>query len=90
MAHKIGAICAAAIGIGTAGAQSQLAARTTRYTDIFSLPRVHTRYRIRQAMVSSVVTVAKAVQDAVRNAVESMTGVKILAVNVNVCRIIRQ
>ncbi len=38
----------------------------------------------------SVVSVAKAVQDAVTNAVESMTGVKVQAVNVNVCGIIRQ
>lgn len=38
----------------------------------------------------SVVAVAKAVQDAVTNAVESMTGVDILAVNVNVCGIVRQ
>lgn len=38
----------------------------------------------------SVVTVAAAVQDAIRNAVESMAGVKINAVNVNVCGIVRQ
>ena len=38
----------------------------------------------------SVVTVAANVQEAVRNAVESMTGVKIEAVNVNVCGIVRQ
>ena len=38
----------------------------------------------------SVVTVASAVQDAIRSAVESMTGVKIVAVNVNVCGIVRQ
>ena len=38
----------------------------------------------------SVVTVAKAVQDAVSSALESMTGVKVAAVNVNVCGIIRQ
>ncbi len=38
----------------------------------------------------SVVSVAKAVQDAVTNAVESMTGVQITAVNVNVCGIVRQ
>ena len=38
----------------------------------------------------SVVTVAKAVQDAITNAVESMTGVEILSVNVNVCGIVRQ
>ncbi len=38
----------------------------------------------------SVVDVAKAVQAAVTAAVESMTGVKVNAVNVNVCGIIRQ
>lgn len=38
----------------------------------------------------SVVTVANAVQDTVRSAVESMTGVKVTAVNVNVCGIVRQ
>ena len=38
----------------------------------------------------SVVSVAKAVQDAVTNALESMAGVKIAAVNVNVCGIVRQ
>ena len=38
----------------------------------------------------SVVNVAAAVQDAVRNAVESMTGVTVSAVNVNVCGIVRQ
>jgi len=38
----------------------------------------------------SVVTAAKAVQVAVTNAVESMAGVKIAAVNVNVCGIVRQ
>lgn len=38
----------------------------------------------------SVVTVAKAVQDAVSSAVESTAGVKVTAVNVNVCGIIRQ
>ena len=38
----------------------------------------------------SVVTVATAVQNAVTTAVESMTGVKVTAVNVNVCGIIRQ
>lgn len=38
----------------------------------------------------SVVAVAKAVQDAITNAVESMTGVEIVAVNVNVCGIVRQ
>ena len=38
----------------------------------------------------SVVNVAKAVQVAVTNAVESMAGVKIAAVNVNVCGIFRQ
>lgn len=38
----------------------------------------------------SVVSVAKAVQDAVTTAVESMTGVQIKSVNVNVCGIIRQ
>ena len=38
----------------------------------------------------SVVSVAKAVQESVTNALESMAGVKITAVNVNVCGIIRQ
>ena len=38
----------------------------------------------------SVVAVAKTVQDAITNAVESMTGVEIVAVNVNVCGIVRQ
>jgi len=38
----------------------------------------------------SVVAVAQAVQEAVSGALESMTGVKVTAVNVNVCGIIRQ
>ena len=38
----------------------------------------------------SVVEVASAVQAAVRSAVESMTGVKVQVVNVNVCGIVRQ
>lgn len=38
----------------------------------------------------SVVTVAKAVQDAVATALESMAGVKIASINVNVCGIVRQ
>ena len=38
----------------------------------------------------SVVVIAKAVQDAVVAALESTAGVKIAAVNVNVCGIIRQ
>ena len=38
----------------------------------------------------SVVTVAKAVQEAVATALESMAGVKIAAINVNVCGIVRQ
>lgn len=38
----------------------------------------------------SVVTVANAVQDAIVGAVESMTGVTINAVNVNICGIVRQ
>ena len=38
----------------------------------------------------SVVNVAKAVQDAVTAALESMTGVKVNAVNINVCGIVRQ
>lgn len=38
----------------------------------------------------SVVTVAGAVQDAVTSALEAMTGVKVAAVNVNVCGIVRQ
>ena len=38
----------------------------------------------------SVVAVAKTVQEAIATAVESMAGVKIASVNVNVCGIIRQ
>lgn len=38
----------------------------------------------------SVVTVAKAVQESVANALESMAGVMIKAINVNVCGIVRQ
>ena len=38
----------------------------------------------------SVVVVAKAVQEAVFNAIESTTGIKAASVNVNVCGIIRQ
>jgi len=38
----------------------------------------------------SVITVAKAVQDAVKAAVESTAGVSVTAVNVNICGIIRQ
>lgn len=38
----------------------------------------------------SVVTVAKSVQDAVTAALESTTGVRVTAVNINVCGIIRQ
>lgn len=38
----------------------------------------------------SVVSVAKAVQESVTNALESTAGVKIAAVNVNVCGIVRQ
>ncbi len=38
----------------------------------------------------SVVAVAKAVQDAVTNAVESLSGITAAAVNVNVCGIVRQ
>ena len=38
----------------------------------------------------SVVDVAAAVQNAVASAVESMTGVKVTAVDVNVCGIVRQ
>ena len=38
----------------------------------------------------SVVTVAQAVQEAVTAAVESTAGVKVAAVNINVCGIIRQ
>ena len=38
----------------------------------------------------SVVSVAKVAQDVIRNAVESMTGVAIDAVNVNICGIVRQ
>ena len=39
---------------------------------------------------STVVAVAKAVQDAVYGAIESMTGVKPVSVNINVCGIVRQ
>ena len=38
----------------------------------------------------AVVTVAKAAQEAITAAVESMTGVKPVSVNVNVCGIVRQ
>ena len=38
----------------------------------------------------SVVTVAQAVQETVTSALESMTGTKVIAVNVNVCGIVRQ
>ena len=38
----------------------------------------------------SVVSVANAVQEVVSNALESMAGVKIAAVNVNVCGIVRK
>ena len=38
----------------------------------------------------SVVAVAKAVQEAVTNALESMAGIEITSVNVNVCGIVRQ
>ena len=38
----------------------------------------------------SVVAVAKAVQDAVTNALEAMAGIKVSSVNVNVCGIVRQ
>lgn len=38
----------------------------------------------------SVVAVAKAVQDAVKNALEAMAGLVIASVNVNVCGIVRQ
>jgi len=38
----------------------------------------------------SVVVVAKDVQDAITNALESMAGIKISSVNVNVCGIVRQ
>lgn len=38
----------------------------------------------------SVVDTAAAVQAAIINAVESMTGVKVIAVNVNVCGIVRK
>lgn len=45
---------------------------------------------INVAYGQSVISVAKAVQEAVSNALESMAGVKIAAVNVNVCGIVRQ
>ena len=45
---------------------------------------------INVAYGQSVVSVAKAVQDSITNALESMAGAKINAVNVNVCGIVRQ
>ncbi len=39
---------------------------------------------------TAVLTVAKAVQDSVLSAIESMTGVKPASVNINVCGIVRQ
>lgn len=38
----------------------------------------------------NVVTVASAVQVAIYNAVDSMTGIKVSSVNVNICEIVRQ
>lgn len=38
----------------------------------------------------SVVSVAKAIQEAITGALESMTGVTVVSVNVNVCGIVRQ
>ena len=38
----------------------------------------------------SVIDVAKAAQNAITSAVESMTGVKVTAVNVNICGIVRK
>ena len=45
---------------------------------------------INVAYGQSVVSVAKGVQESVTNALESMAGVQIAAVNVNVCGIVRQ
>ena len=45
---------------------------------------------INVAYGQSVVSVANAVQESVINALESMAGVQIAAVNVNVCGIVRQ
>ena len=45
---------------------------------------------INVAYGQSVVSVAKNVQEAITNALESMAGLKIEAVNVNVCGIVRQ
>ena len=45
---------------------------------------------INVAYGQSVISVANAVQESVTNALESMAGVKIAAVNVNVCGIVRQ
>lgn len=45
---------------------------------------------VQVAYGQSVVDVAKAAQVAVTNALESMTGVKVSAVNVNVCGIVRK
>ena len=42
------------------------------------------------AFGQNVVTVAAAAQEAMRNALESMANVKLAAVNVNVCGIVRQ
>ena len=45
---------------------------------------------INVAYGQSVVSVAKAVQESITNALESVAGVKLNAVNVNVCGIVRQ
>ena len=51
---------------------------------------LHVDCNINVAYGQSVVSVANAVQESITNALESMAGVKISAVNVNVCGIVRQ
>ena len=38
----------------------------------------------------NIVSVAAAVQQAISNAIESMSGIKVTSVNVNICEIVRQ
>lgn len=51
---------------------------------------LHVDCNVIVAYGQSIVTVAKAVQEAVKSALEAMAGVVIASVNVNVCGIIRQ
>ena len=51
---------------------------------------LHVDCNVIVAYGQSVVAVAKAIQEAVSAALESMTGVKVSSVNVNVCEIVRQ